>query len=180
MSLLNISKLNQAIKEHNITQPDLILNNVRNEIVSALNPEGSKEVSKDGMDAVVCKLDIKNMKLQFSAANNSFYIIRNNTLMTCKADKMPVGKGHDDSVSFSFNEIELQKGDIIYTFTDGFADQFGGAHGKKFKYKPFEELLLAIHHEPMEVQKRKIEEAFIKWKGTLEQVDDVCVIGVRV
>lgn len=180
MSLLNISKLNQAINEHNITQPNLILNNVRNEIVSALNPEGSKEVSKDGMDAVVCKLDIKNMKLQFSAANNSFYIIRNNTLITCKADKMPVGKGHDDSVSFSFNEIELQKGDIIYTFTDGFADQFGGAHGKKFKYKPFEELLLAIHHEPMEVQKQKIEEAFVKWKGTLEQVDDVCVIGVRV
>lgn len=180
MSLLNISKLSQAINENNITRPDLILNEVRSEIVAALNPEGSTEISKDGMDAVICKLDLPKMKLQFAAANNSFYIIRNNQLITCKADKMPVGKGHDDSLMFSFNEVDLHKGDMIYTFTDGFADQFGGPLGKKFKYKQFEELLLAIHNDPLEAQRQKLDETFSKWKGSLEQIDDVCVIGIKI
>ncbi|MBL7933404.1 MAG: tetratricopeptide repeat protein [Bacteroidia bacterium] len=180
MSLLNISKLSQAINENNIIRPDLILNEVRSEIIAALNPEGSKDVSKDGMDAVVCKLDLPKMRLQFSAANNSFYIIRNGQIITCKADKMPVGKGHDDSLMFSFNEIELHKGDMIYTFTDGFADQFGGPLGKKFKYKQLEELLLKIHLHSVESQKQTLDETFTAWKGSLEQVDDMCIIGVRI
>ena len=104
MSLLNISKLSQAINEYKITRPDLILNNVRTEIIKALNTEGSEE-SKDGMDAVLCKLDVHNMKLQYAAANNPFYIIRTNEILTCKADKMPVGKGHDDTISFTFNYL---------------------------------------------------------------------------
>lgn len=108
MSLLNISKLSQAINENKITRPDLILNNIRAEIIKALNSESSEE-SKDGMDAVLCKLDLKNMKLQYAAANNSFYIIRKNELLICNADKMPVGKGHDDSIPFTFNEIALEK-----------------------------------------------------------------------
>lgn len=180
MSLLNISKLSQAINENNILRPDLILNNVRKEIVAALNPEGSQEISKDGMDAVVCKLNRKDMKLQYAAANNSFYIIRKGELLTCQADKMPVGKGHNDDQSFSFNEIELHPGDVVYTFTDGFADQFGGPRGKKFKYKQFEELLVSLHTEPLEIQKQKLDDVFTTWKGKLEQVDDVCVIGIRI
>jgi len=179
MSLLNISKLSQAINENKITRPDLILNNIRSEIIRALNAEGSEE-SKDGMDAILCKLDIKNMKLQYAAANNSFYIIRNNELLICNADKMPVGKGHDDSISFSFNEIDLKKGDIIYTLTDGYADQFGGPKGKKFKYKPLENILLSIHALPMKEQNILLNQKFEDWKAQLEQVDDVLIIGVRV
>jgi serine phosphatase RsbU (regulator of sigma subunit) len=179
MSLLNISKLSQTINENKITRPDVILNNLRAEIIKVLNPEGSEE-SKDGMDAVLCKLDLKKMKLEYAAANNSFYIVRDNKLLTCKADKMPVGKGHDDTIPFSYSEIALQKGDVIYTFTDGFADQFGGPLGKKYKYKQMEEVLLSIHNEPMPAQKQKLTDAFISWKGKLEQIDDVCLIGVRI
>ncbi len=183
MSLLNISKLSQTINENKITRPDLILNNVRDEIVKALNAEGT-ESNKDGMDAVLCKLDVKNKKLEYAAANNSFYIIRNNgsekEVIVCKADKMPVGKYHDEIRPFSYKQIDLKKGDVIYTFTDGFADQFGGAKGKKYKSKNLEELLLAHSHESMASQKEKIVAAFENWRGKLEQIDDVCVIGVRI
>ena len=180
MSLLNISKLSQTINENKIIRPDLILNNVRTDIINALNPKGSTEESKDGMDAILCKLDVKNMKLQFAAANNSFYIIRNNEIVVCKADKMPVGKGYDDSLSFTFNEIDLQKGDVIYTFTDGYADQFGGPKGKKFKYKQLEDKLLEICDKPMAEQKTFLDTTIEKWKGDLEQVDDILIIGIRV
>lgn len=179
MSLLNISKLSQTINENGVSRPDLVLNNVRREIINALNPPGSKEESKDGMDAILCKLNINEMKLEYAAANNSFYIIRNRQILNCKADKMPVGKGHDDTVSFTYNEIELQKGDMVYTLTDGYADQFGGPKGKKYKYKQLEELLLSINNDSMSEQKQKLEQAFENWKGPLEQVDDVCIIGVR-
>ena len=126
MSLLNISKLSQIINENKITKPDFVLNQVRQEIIKVLNAEGALEESKDGMDAVLCKLDIKNMKLEYASANNPFYIIRNKELLTCKADKIPVGKGHDYFGLFTYNQITLQKNDMIYTFTGGFADQFGG------------------------------------------------------
>lgn len=179
MSLLNISKLSQAINENKITRPDLILNNIRTEIIKALNTEGSEE-SKDGMDAVLCKLDIHNMKLQYAAANNPFYIIRNSELLICKADKMPVGKGHDDSISFTFNEIALEKGDIVYTFTDGFADQFGGPKGKKFKYKQLEDILMSICKLTLKEQSVILNQKFEDWKGSLDQVDDVLIIGLKI
>jgi len=180
MSLLNISKLSQTIIENKITRPDQILNNVRKEIIEALNPAGSKTESKDGMDAILCKLDLKKQKLEYAAANNSFYVIRNGGIVNCKADKMPVGKGHDDSIPFAYNEMQLEKGDVIYTFTDGYADQFGGPKGKKFKYKQLEELLLKICGMEMAVQKQELEKEFELWKRDLEQVDDVCVMGVRI
>lgn len=180
MSLLNISKLSQIINENKITRPDLILNSIRTEIINVLNVEGSLEESKDGMDAVLCKLDIKNMKLEYASANNSFYIIRENELIICKPDKMPVGKGHDDSISFTYNQIALEKGDLIYTFTDGYADQFGGLKGKKFKYKHLQETLLEIHHLPMNLQYDLLQAKFLSWKGKLEQVDDVTIIGIRI
>lgn len=180
MSLLNISKLSQAINEHGITRPDLVLNQVRTEIIQALNPTDSEEESKDGMDATLCKIDIKAMKLEYAAANNSLYIVRDNAVMACPPDKMSVGKGHNDTQSFTYNQVALQKGDVIYTLTDGFADQFGGQKGKKFKHKQVIALLLSIHNLPMAEQKKLLQKTFTDWKGPLEQVDDVLVVGVRV
>ena len=179
MSLLNISKLTDAINQK-ITRPDLVLNEVKAGIIRALNPEGSSEESKDGMDAILCKLDIKNMKLQFAAANNSFCIIRNKTIINCKADKMPVGKSHDDSALFTFNEINLEKGDMIFTFTDGYGDQFGGPEGKKFMHKQLRKIFVEVSEMPIQTQKDLINQRFEEWKGDLEQVDDVLIIGVRV
>lgn len=179
MSLLNISKLNDAINQK-MTRPDLVLNEVKTGIIRALNPEGSDEESKDGMDAILCKLDRKNMKLQFAAANNSFCIVRNKNIITCKADKMPVGKSHDDSGRFTFNEILLEKGDMIFTFTDGYGDQFGGPEGKKFKHKKLRDIFVQVSEMPINKQRDVISERFEEWKGELEQVDDVLIIGVRV
>ena len=179
MSLLNISKLNDAINQK-ITRPDLVLNEVKTGIIRALNPEGSSEESKDGMDAILCKLDVRNMKLQFAAANNSFCIIRNKSIINCKADKMPVGKSHDDAALFTFNEVSLEKGDMIYTFTDGYGDQFGGPDGKKFMHKQLRKIFVEVSEMDVEQQKEIIHTRFEEWKGQLEQVDDVLIIGVRV
>lgn len=180
MSLLNISKLNEAVNQKRITRPDRVLNEVKTKIIQALNPEGNVEESKDGMDAIICNLDVKNMKLRYAAANNSFCIVRNSDILVCKADKMPVGKFHDDRAQFTYNEIDLQSGDMIYTYTDGFEDQFGGEKGKKFKHKQLQELMLQVAKLPIPEQKQAFEQAFENWKGDLEQVDDVLLIGVRV
>jgi serine phosphatase RsbU (regulator of sigma subunit) len=180
MSLLNISKLNDAINQKRIHRPDLVLNEVKSEIIKALNPDGSSEEGKDGMDAVLCKLDFTNLKLQYAAANNTFCIVRKGEMLLCKPDKMPVGKSHDDSQLFTYNEIALEKGDMIYTFTDGYADQFGGPDGKKLKLQKLKNLLVSVATMDMALQKENIRKFFLDWKGDLEQVDDVLVIGVRV
>ena len=180
MSLLNISKLNEAVKQKNISRPDLVLNDVRQGLIEALNPEGSKEISKDGMDATLCRLDLQNLTLQYAAANNSFCIVRNSEVLTCSADKMPIGKSHDDTAKFTFNEVKLERGDMIYTFTDGYSDQFGGPSGKKLKHKNLKDLLLQAAELPIEEQKMLFEQQFESWKGNLEQVDDVLLIGVRI
>ena len=130
-------------------------------------------------DCVLCCFDFKNKILEYASANNSFYIARGKELITCRADKMHVGMGERKD-PFTYTKIDLQEGDTVYTFTDGYADQFGGSKGKKFKSKQQEELLLSICHLPMEEQKNILGEKFDKWKGNLEQVDDVLVIGIKI
>ncbi len=179
MSMLNISCLNETVNHRKIVNTGDILNEVRKEIINSLNPKGNEGVN-DGMDCVLCAFDFENKTLQYSGANNSFYIIRNNEIIFCKGDKMPVGLGIKQD-SFMTNFIpQLESGDVVYTFTDGYADQFGGEKNKKFNYKRFEELLLSVSDKPMEEQKKAIEMAFNNWKGTTEQTDDVLVIGVKI
>ncbi len=178
MSLINISFLNEVIVERKITRPDEVLNEARKSIIKALNPEGTEE-NKDGMDCVLTTFDFANNFLEYASANNAFYIVRNKELLIFKADKMPVGKG-ERTDSFTYNKVSLQHGDIIYTFTDGYADQFGGPKGKKFKHKQLEETLIAVCHLPMEEQNSALSQKFEDWRGNLEQVDDVLVIGIRV
>jgi serine phosphatase RsbU (regulator of sigma subunit) len=180
MSLLNISFLNEAINEKKIKEPGAALNQVRTNLIKALRTDGSEEGGKDGMDCILTAFDFKNDLLHYAAANNGFYIVREKELQALKADKMPVGKSPRDAEPFTSHAFQLQKGDIIYTLTDGYADQFGGPKGKKFKYKPLEELLLTNSHLPMEEQKQHLLARFDEWKGDLEQVDDVLIIGVRV
>jgi len=179
MSMLNISYLTESILEKGISKPNQILDHIRSSIITSLNPEGSVEESKDGMDCVLCAFDFTNNILEYAAANNSFYIIRNNEIMHCSADKMPVGM-HSDMKPFELKSIPLQKNDVVYTFTDGIPDQFGGPKGKKFKYKQLEDILLSIHQLPMEEQKEILNQKFENWKGILEQIDDVLLIGIKI
>jgi serine phosphatase RsbU (regulator of sigma subunit) len=142
------------------------------------------------MDISLCSLQ-KNVSkntftLEWSGANNPLWIIRNElgrdennlTIIEYKPNKQPIGK-YTNATSFDSHQIELQKGDTIYIFTDGYADQFGGEKGKKFMYKPFKNLLLSINSLPMDEQKDILISRFDQWKNDLEQVDDVCIIGVR-
>ena len=180
MSLLNISFLNQAVIEKKLSSPELVLDHVRTQIISALNPLGSGEETRDGMDAILCVFDFKGMWLRFSAANNPLWLIRNNELKEFGADKMPVGMYHGEQKPFSKQTLGLRKGDMIYLFTDGYADQFGGPKGKKFKYKKLQELLLEHHAKPVEEQRTILDATIEEWRSGLEQVDDILVVGIRV
>jgi len=179
MSLLNITMLNEAIIERKIIRPDFVLNDIRTSIIKALNPDGA-DSGKDGMDCALAMIDFKNNVLQTSCANNPVWIVRGNELIEIHPDKMPVGIQHGEQKSFTVHTINLRKGDVIYMFTDGYADQFGGPKGKKFKYKALQEILIANSQRHMSEQKAILELTFEEWKGDLEQVDDVLVIGVRV
>jgi len=179
MSILNISSIEKAI-DNKLVQPADIFNHTRNTIIERLSKDGSKEGGKDGMDASIISFDFEHNKFTYTAAQNPIWIIRDNELIEIKPEKMPIGKHDNDAVPFVGGEFETQKGDVIYTITDGFHDQFGGEKGKKFKVKPFKNYLISIANLPMQEQKEKLTETFTTWKGDLEQIDDVCVIGVRV
>jgi serine phosphatase RsbU (regulator of sigma subunit)/ABC-type amino acid transport substrate-binding protein len=184
MSLLNIMSLEKSIE--NNSEPAEILNSARTTIIDRLKKDGSPDGGKDGMDCSLISLDFQNLKMTYSAANNPVWIVRpssdtgHDELLELAPDKMPVGKHDRDSISFSQHVVDLQKGDVIYTLTDGMADQFGGEKGKKFMYKKLKELLISVVRLSMPDQKEKLAEVLNNWKGDLEQVDDVTVIGIRV
>ena len=190
MSMLNISCLNEAVESQKLTNASDILNYTRSKIIKHLSNDGSEDGGKDGMDCSLIIFDPLNKQLHIAAANNPVWIIRKQVtdvheapvyeLIEIKPDKMPVGKSDRQNQSFTLHTIELQQGDTIYTLTDGFPDQFGGPNGKKFMSKKLKELLLNNVHLPIHQQKELLDLTFKNWAGDLEQVDDVCVIGVRI
>jgi len=180
VSVVCHNALNRAIREYKLVEPAAILNKTREIIIETFQrSRDNNTIIKDGMDIALCAINFNTNTLQFSGANNPLYIIRNNELLETKPDKQPVGKHHNEK-PFTNHTIKLIKNDCIYTFSDGYADQFGGPKGKKFMYKQFKELLIAINNKDMDEQKNILINNFIDWKGDLEQLDDVCIIGVRV
>lgn len=146
-----------------------------------MDQTGKKDEAKDGMDLALCILDSESKHLQYSGAYNPLYLYRNNELLETKADKMPIGIYMKERDSFTNHEIQLQKGDTFYIFSDGYVDQFGGENGGKFKSKQFKELLSTIQDKSMEEQKEILDETIEAWRGEkFEQLDDICVIGVRI
>jgi serine phosphatase RsbU (regulator of sigma subunit) len=180
MSLLNISIMHELTFGRNLSRPDQLLNTQRDAIIMALNPEGTDEVSKDGMDCVLCSYDFKNKKVEFACANNPLWIIRDKQVMEFKADKQPIGLHEGPKTNYTLHEVQLQTGDIVYTLTDGYSDQFGGPKGKKFKLSHLKEKLVEICDKPLSEQKEILERTFEQWKGDLEQVDDVLLIGIKI
>jgi serine phosphatase RsbU (regulator of sigma subunit) len=177
VSILGFNGLNRCVKEFGLTQPAAILDKLC-EIVDEAFSKSEADI-KDGMDIALCSYDHKNSTLEYSGAGNSLYHIREKNLTEYSADKQPVGK-YAYRKRFTNHTVELKKNDAIYIFTDGYADQFGGPKGKKFKYSQFEKLLVAIHDKSMEEQREILNGTIDEWRGELEQIDDICIIGVRI
>lgn len=175
VSVICNDSLNRAVREYGLCEPAKILDKVRVLVLEEFMQ--SDEEVKDGMDIALCLLD--GYHLKFAGANNPLWIIRNGELLETKGDKQPVGR-FDNYNPFKCHSFRLEKGDILFLFSDGFVDQFGGEKCKKFKAKAFRSLLMGIRYLPMEEQRVFIEKTFDDWKGKLEQIDDVCVMGVRV
>ena len=186
MSMLGISFLNEVVTQINYVNPANTLDQIREKIKEALKQTGKLREQKDGMDIVLISYEIEEMKLEFAGANNPLIFIRNNELKTISADKMPVAIHHKEK-PFTNHVLDLQKGDVIYAFSDGFQDQFGGPHGRKFLTKNFKQLLLDIHQKTTEQQKEILDSALIEWKNhkddlgnTYHQVDDILVLGIKI
>jgi len=179
MTIVGYNTLSQIMSETDETQPAKIMDMLNKGITRTLH-QGSTDV-KDGMDAAMCSIDFKKKKVEFAGAYNPLYIIRNGELEQIKGDKFPIGAFIDNKEHlFTNHVVKLQKGDTIYIFSDGYADQFGGARGKKFMYRNFRELLISIQDKEMPEQKQILDETVRKWRGDLEQVDDILIIGLRV
>ncbi|MDQ3109520.1 MAG: SpoIIE family protein phosphatase [Bacteroidota bacterium] len=192
VSMVGSNNLDRCVGEFALRKPSDILDKLKELVVATF--ESNDDEVKDGMDISLIALIPESARgnksiLQYSGANNPLWIIRKGTLppapgedvtiFEIKADKQPIGK-FDYGKPFTNHEVEVEKGDCIYIFTDGYADQFGGPLGKKFRYKTLKNLLLQIYELPMHEQRNILDETFVKWKGQLSQIDDVCVIGIRV
>lgn len=175
MSLLSINFLNEAINEKGMTSPGDILNHVREQLIKKLDG------GRDGMDAFLLRIPVGkkgDMGIEYAAANNTAMLIRNEQTTEFLKDSMPVGLGERND-AFKTHTFEIKTGDSLYIYTDGFADQFGGPKGKKLKYKQLDESIVVHSVEPLYHQKENLAKLFENWRGNLEQVDDVCVVGVR-
>ncbi len=163
------------------SNPAMILDTL-NENFTDIFSDGEQVYLDDGMDLSLCVIDLKEKSLDYSGAFSSLYLVRNETVIEVKADRFSVGADVHFSAErklFKSHKIFLQKDDIIYMFSDGYADQFGGPEGKKFKYRRFRHLLLTIHKLPMEKQQSILDSSIEEWRGETEQVDDILVIGIR-
>lgn len=180
LSILGISFLNQIVDRNEKISAAEVLNHLREHIMKALQQTGEEHEQKDGIDMALCVIDSEKSQLQFAGAFNPLYVIKNsNRLIEVPGDKMPIGIAAEVEVAFKNHVVDLKSGDLVYMFSDGFVDQFGGPDGKKYKYRPFRNLLLSICQLPLAEQKNKLLSALENWKGTLPQLDDITVFGFQ-
>ncbi|MFL5754011.1 MAG: PP2C family protein-serine/threonine phosphatase, partial [Bacteroidia bacterium] len=180
MSIVGYNILKQAVNNNNFTTPSLILDALNEGVSETLHHGNEESQAKDGMDLSFCTIDYERSEIQYAGAFNPLYIIRNGEIIQTKADKFPIGffLGKEKQ-KFTNHTIPLQKGDCIYICTDGYADQFGGPNGKKFMANHFRDLLINVHRYPIDQQKEILDKTIEEWRGPLDQVDDILVIGLQ-
>jgi serine phosphatase RsbU (regulator of sigma subunit) len=179
MSMLGITFLDEIVHKQRVLKADEILNKLRQNVIGALKQTGKNEEQKEGIDIALCIYDPAKSQMEYAGAHLPLYLIRKRKLKEYEADKFPISYAEEIPQPFQSVKIKMLKGDIIYIFSDGYADQFGGPQGKKFKYVGLKQLLNDIHTSPMEKQKKLLEEKFYSWKGNRDQIDDVILMGVR-
>ena len=181
LSIVGNNYLRLCEVETTVNSPSEALNFLNRGVNDTLRQQLDESTIKDGMDISFISINKDDLKVYFSGAKTSFYIVRDKNIIETKGDKHPVGSFLGEELKpFTNHELDLKTGDQLYLFTDGFADQFGGPLGKKFKYQSFKKLLISVSDLSMKKQKEEILKTFKKWKGHLEQVDDVCVFSVKI
>ncbi|HET6990215.1 MAG TPA: SpoIIE family protein phosphatase, partial [Bacteroidia bacterium] len=188
MSIVGHTILEQTITDPNVNSPAAALDYLNNGVIKTLKQKADDDFSiKDGMDIAMVAINQEAYSLQFAGANNPLYLVRNGELIEIDGTKQPIGAYLKESKLFKNNQVDLQKGDCIYIFTDGIPDQFGGPKGKKFKYKQLQEILKANYSRKMQDQKNAIATAVDDWMnyklpggGSYEQTDDILIIGIRI
>lgn len=198
MSMVGNNLLNQIVSDGQITDPSQILHDLDIKLVKSLMGSGEGK-AQDGMDIAICTYDSASGDMLYAGANNPLYVIRQSSeplhvngeaispridednikLYEVKATRQPIGS-FDEKIPFELNKVETQPGDAFYIFSDGYADQFGGPRGKKFRYRQFRELLLQNYNKPMSEQSKILDQSILEWQGAMEQIDDICVIGIKV
>lgn len=181
MSMIGINLLNQIVKEGDVTSPGVRLKMLDNKINQTFNIHRNEEItSSDSMDIALIAYNEETKVLHYSGANRPLLVTRQNELIEVKPTKHSIGGISAAVKHFEDHEIKLEKDSNIYLFSDGYTDQFGGEKGKKLKYKPFKDFLVSIVDKPMKEQGEIIAKKFFDWKNNLEQIDDVCIIGIKV
>jgi serine phosphatase RsbU (regulator of sigma subunit) len=179
MSVLGIALLDEIVNKNEILTANEILDKLRENVIKSFKSNTSKQ-TKDGMDLGLIVFDPKNMSLEYAGAYNPMILVRNKEAVIYKADRRPVGFHDKLNEPFTNHVLEVQKGDRIYLSSDGFIDQFGGDNEKKFMLNRFSQLLADSSNLSMNEQKAFIEKVFDGWKGKIDQVDDVVVLGMQV
>jgi serine phosphatase RsbU (regulator of sigma subunit) len=180
MSMLGVALLNEIIIKNEVNKSDEILNQLRESVILYLHQTGKPGETQDGMDLALCVIDRKSKSLEFSGAFNPLYISRGGEITEIKGDRMPIGIHMKHQMPFTRHKANIMKDDILYLFSDGYIDQFGGMNDKKFSAKRFKELLEGIHNEPMERQKEILDETMTNWRDKEEQIDDILVMGIKI
>jgi serine phosphatase RsbU (regulator of sigma subunit) len=180
MSSLGISSLDEIITNNDNLKASAILNLLREKIKTSLHQTGKEGEATDGMDVAFCIFHKNGKKLEYSGAFNPLFIFRDGEFMEYRADRMPIGIYYGEKESFTNYEIDILKGDTIYIFSDGFADQFGGPKGSKYMKYNLKKLLTEINSKSMDEQRFILENEFENWKGSANQIDDVTILGIRI
>jgi ligand-binding sensor domain-containing protein/serine phosphatase RsbU (regulator of sigma subunit) len=180
MSMLGITLLDEIVNKKKIVDANQILDELRESVINSLKQKGVRGETQDGMDIALCTINAKTLEMQFAGAYNPCYIVRNGEMFKLKADRMPIGIYYKKTKEFALQTFQLVENDVIYLFTDGYVDQFGFAKGEKFMNKNFKTLLLEIHQKPLDKQRKILEETLKTWKGNIDQVDDILVLGMRI
>lgn len=180
MSLLGITFLNEIVHKMSVCTTGELLDQLRKNVIRTLHQSQSDSKTRDGMEIAFCRFDLKNKRLQFTGAFRPMFLVRDNSLQHISGDNMPIGVYEDQKRAFTNNDMLLQKDDVIYLFSDGYVDQVGGTDRKTFKTKRFKELLFDISKLPMNEQKHVLERTIEEWRGSIEQIDDILVAGIRI
>jgi hypothetical protein len=193
--MLGMSFLNDVVNKEGVQVPGKILFRLREEVIKALHQKGTPGEARDGMDVALCCIDYNAKKLQFAGANNPLYVLRDQGLPPVNGAEINSFnhkilyeiKGNKATIAYNNTmepfdnvDVELLDGDALYLFSDGFADQFGGKDGKRYKYEKFKELLMKHCDLDLEIQRQMLKNEFVKWKGNQEQIDDVLVMGIKI